>query len=484
MRRSLRHRLVVLVLALASLASLAMPAPASAWTGVAPQHVQPAAGYSGWGYIHGSGAAVTAWRWTQAGWIRSDTSVGTPAWLHPWSSEWAWAWMGGAWHAVPTSAAAVWACSAPTAQVSVAAAADVRRFNSSSAQVVAHLAAGSTVTTSCSNAFADASGDARVFLLVQAAGQSGYVDAAAFRRSGTAAQCGSSLQQQVDALPAGAVLDLGSCVFDGSLDARRPITIVGGTIRRGPGQTAVTVNADDVTIDGTRFEGGGVVVRVLQRDRFTVRNSTFVGQTETSIRLDGPSVDDALIEGNRIVQSVRTNHGYSPISGAGFGRGLNSRLVIRGNLIDQGPPGVAWFGIEVWDNAGLVIEGNDLRGAGTLISIPRSDGAVIRGNRFDMTQANWGIELADVDGAVFSDNVATGSGAAVGGFGWGWVQLHPGSGTVRNITIVRNRLSDYYNFVNLEGSGHTITDNCLNRVQFESRFQATGPITWARNGPC
>ncbi len=299
------------------------------------------------------------------------------------------------------------------------------------------------------------------------------------------ASCDTSLQSILDQAPDGAIVDLGTCVYTDPVDIHNPVTILHGTIRVPAGVTAVTVDADDVTIDSVKFEGGGFTVKVAGRDRTKILRSTFTDMTETSISLDGPGVDDALIEGNTIVQSIPNGDGYSPISAQGFGRGVNTNLVVRGNTIDQGGSGVAHFGIEVWDNTGLVIEGNNLRGLDTLISIPRSDGAIVRNNTFDFTSGSyWGVEVSDSDGVQIVDNVVLGRGASDGPDGRAFVQLQKGSGTVENVTIQRNKVSNLWALVNAAGSGHTITNNCLTDVSKIFAFKFDGPVTIADNETC
>ena len=273
-------------------------------------------------------------------------------------------------------------------------------------------------------------------------------------------------------------------MYTDPVDIRAPVTLMHGTIRVPGGTTAINVNADDVTINSTTFEGGGFTIRIHGRDRTRILRSTFTGMTETSIDLEGPSVDDTLIEGNTIVQAIPNEDGYSPISGQGPG-GMNRNLVIRGNTIDQGGEDVAWFGIEVWDNVGLVIEGNTLRGMKTLVSIPRSDGAIVRGNTFDFTgKAYWGIELSDISDARIVDNTVLGAGASIGLDGRAFVQLDAGSGTVERITIEGNHVSDLWSLVNAAGSGHVIRNNCLMEVTKLYTYEFAGPVTIVDNGPC
>jgi hypothetical protein len=296
--------------------------------------------------------------------------------------------------------------------------------------------------------------------------------------------CTTSLSTLIANASAGSTLNLGSCVYTSAISIGKPIHLVGGTFRLPAGFTAVNVNADDVTIESARFEGGGNTVQINQRDRTKILRSSFTGMTETSIRINGPSADDTLIEGNTITQRVVTGHGYSPVSGQGYGQGVNRNLVIRGNTIDQGPSGVAWFGVEVWDNVGLIIENNTLRGSSALVSIPRSDGAIVRNNQFDMTQAYWGIELADVDYAQVYGNNVWGNSASIGPDGRAFVQMHPGGGTSIGNVVRNNTISRYWAVVNAAGSGHQIMNNCTNGITKLYAYSFTGPVTISGNATC
>jgi hypothetical protein len=295
----------------------------------------------------------------------------------------------------------------------------------------------------------------------------------------------------LDATPAGGMADLGTCVYAGPAAVAtiaKPVTLLRGVIKP-TGFDAVSIRSNDVTIDGTTFDGGGWTIRIFGVDRTTVRRSTFVNMRETSISLVGPSVDDTLIEGNTIVQSVVTGASYSPISGSGPG-GTNRSLVIRGNSIDNGPGGVAHFGIEVWDNTGLLIEGNDLKGAGALLSIPRSNGAIVRSNTLDLTQAYWGMEIATMDNAQIVNNVA--AGVRTDQQWRALVQLHPGGGTVNGTLIAGNRLTNYAALLNAPpapppgkvAGPTTVRDNCLQNVGRVFWGTFAGPAVLTNNGPC
>jgi hypothetical protein len=297
--------------------------------------------------------------------------------------------------------------------------------------------------------------------------------------------CSTALSTLITNAAAGSTLNLGTCVYTSHTSITKAIRLYGGTYRLPLGATAISVNANDVTIESAKFEGGGWTVKVFGVDRTKILNSRFTGMSETSIRLEGPSVDGMLIEGNTIIQSVVTGQGYSSVSGLGYGRGMNNNLVVRNNFFDNGPSNVAWFGLEVWDNVGLVIEGNTFRGAGALISIPRSDGALIQSNTFDMTTAFWGMELADVDNAQVLNNTAFANGSIDMNTTWrALVQLHPGSGTVQNIRISGNKLTNYPALVNAAGSGHTVTNNCMNSVGRLNWGSWAGPVTISGNASC
>lgn len=279
----------------------------------------------------------------------------------------------------------------------------------------------------------------------------------------------------------GAVIDLGSGVYTAGATITKPVTLRGGTINQSG--TALHVRADDVTLEGVQFIGGNQTVQLWPGSRRTLRRCSFTLMTETSIRLQ-PGAHDTLIEAPNIVQSIGV--GYSPIAAndGGKGAGTFRNLVIRGGTIDNGPPIVSHMGCEVWAVSGLVIEDVAFRGSDVHISIPRSDGAIIRRCDFDLTQTPWAaIELSDVENAQVIDNVAHGKGPT--GSMWNaFVQLHPGSGAVRNITIARNRLTNFPALVNAAGDGHHIENNCLTSVGQLQWGQFTGPVTIIGNGPC
>lgn len=277
--------------------------------------------------------------------------------------------------------------------------------------------------------------------------------------SSSATTCPTNLQSAIDATPAGGTLDVTGCSFTGSFAIRRAITLA-----------------------GARFVDSAWTLQVSASD-VVLRDLTFERQRETSIRLTGAGTGPVLIERVRIVQTVNVGSGYSPISGACPGCRMHD-ITIRDSFVDQGPDGIAWGGLEVWDTDRLVIERNTLAGSGfALVSIPRSDGAVVRNNTFRLTQALWGIEAADVDDVVITGNTATGPNRYQRD-GMAFVQLHPGSGQVLRARITNNAIADLWALVNAAGAGHTITDNCLTRIVKVFAYSFAGAVTLERNGPC
>lgn len=297
--------------------------------------------------------------------------------------------------------------------------------------------------------------------------------------------CGSSAQAVLDATPSGGTVDFGSCIYNGAtLAFNKPITALRGIFKFTTFNT-VSIRSNDVTIDGATFEGGGDTIKIYGVDRTKILNSTFTGMSSTSIRLLAVGTDDTLIQGNTITQSLVNGTGYSPIAAndGGAGVGTFKNLTVRNNTIDQGGTNVGWFGVEVWGVAGLLIEGNTFRGRGPQISIPRSDGAIVQKNAFDLSKTFWVIELADIDNVQVLDNVATGVASGSSQFK-AFLQINKGSGTANNFKVTGNKLTNYDAFVNAGGQGHVITDNCLINVGRFNWDSWAGPVTIARNGPC
>jgi hypothetical protein len=255
----------------------------------------------------------------------------------------------------------------------------------------------------------------------------------------------------------------------------------------------VNVYADNVTIVGP----GRIDFLALRgADDFLLTGGVQFGAgNETPIRVywspTGDPVRNAVFEQFEVVHTgfPANGKGYSSASSGPDGPVYHEGVTFRDCLIDQRQYG--WGGIEVWKTHGLVIEGCEFRGnagAGAsidaAISIPRSDGAVIRNNTFDLSEHFWGIELADVDDALVEGNTVTG---IDDGRTWhAFVQMHPGSGQVLRNTIRGNTVSSLPALFNSHDAigGLTVADNCLSGVP--RLFWGPTPGSWTNtnNGAC
>jgi hypothetical protein len=271
--------------------------------------------------------------------------------------------------------------------------------------------------------------------------------------------------------------------------AGRGAAIEGGTIEipsADPLSTGLTIDADDVDIENVSFKGGGNVISVNGRDRVRIVGNSFEGQTGTAIALWGEErgSDDALIQGNRIAQTSTLK--ASPIASRGnegvlHGGIQNARPVIRDNVIDQGAGDLGWFGIELKQSAGALVERNNVRGGQVLVSLPESDGTIVRDNSLDLSgSAYWAIEIPNANDVLVEGNTIVGSGPASQDYA---VALNSGS---MRATVRGNQVRDVRTLFAVSGDGHMVTDNCLTNVTniFEYRSSGGANITFARNGPC
>ena len=102
-----------------------------------------------------------------------------------------------------------------------------------------------------------------------------------------------------------------------------------------------------------------------------------------------------------------------------------------------------------------------------------------------MTQAYWGIELADVDNAQVYGNNVWGNSGSIGRDGRAFVQMNPGlrNGRTQH-RPQQHRAASTGRWPTRPAPGHTITNNCLNEVNHLYNYSFTGPVTISGNGPC
>jgi hypothetical protein len=265
------------------------------------------------------------------------------------------------------------------------------------------------------------------------------------------------------------------------------VKITGGSIVRPSGDrwtASVQIRADNVTVKGVRFRGGGTGVGVYGKDRARIASNSFryLSGSAVAIWSEGVGADYTAITGNSIVQT-RTYH-VSPITsrgneGGSHGGVQNYGTVITSNSINQGNGSLGWFGIELKQSRGAIIEHNTIKGGTVLISLPETDAARIRYNTFDLRgSAHWGVEVGNAYDAAIDRNTFIGDGK----YGVDYAIIL-NSGSLR--TLARyNHAANLRTFFGVAGDGHRVTDNCLKSVGHLQEFMLNGGpnIIFARNG--
>ena len=278
-------------------------------------------------------------------------------------------------------------------------------------------------------------------------------------------------------------------VLAGHIQVAAPdVWIVGGAVELpadDPFAESITVDGDRTTIEGVTFHGGGLVISIKGRDGTQVLDNSFSGQSGTSVFVwgEGRGADDTLIEGNTIDQSA--GHDASPIASRAAeneSEGIfNRRIIVRGNRIDQGDETTGHFGIELKLSPDAIITDNDIRGGEALISLPDSDGAIVSGNRLDLTgSAYWGVEIANSDDVTVEDNTIVGDGQNSHD-----TAVSMNSGSLRAL-ISANSVRALSTLVDLTGDHHRIIDNCVVDVKDLTghRWSAGLDVDIERNGAC
>lgn len=162
--------------------------------------------------------------------------------------------------------------------------------------------------------------------------------------AGGVVSCGD-LQAQIDAAAAGSTLNVTGCTFGSGVTINKALTLVGGTINVATNTSAVTITANNVTLDGVTITGPGNTATgskpnytlyninsrgiyvsgsgVSRRTGIVIRNCTVSGFRGWGIYLLYPQ--GALIEDNTVTDIVYTGIGvYSDISS-----------IVSGNLVQR-----------------------------------------------------------------------------------------------------------------------------------------------------
>lgn len=267
------------------------------------------------------------------------------------------------------------------------------------------------------------------------------------------------------------------------------VKLIGGTIDRADNNrwiASVDIRANDVTVQSVKFRGGGTGINVLGHDRARIIGNNFRYLTGSAISIwsEGVGADKTLIYRNTISQSA-TNQ-VSPITSRGNdsdtrGGVQNLGTSIRYNWINQGVGNVGWFGVELKQSRGALIEHNTIKGGTVLVSLPETDKAVIRYNTFDLRGTpHWGVEVANARDIVIDRNTFVGDGSGGNDYA---ITLNTGS--LR--TYARyNRAIRLRTFFAIAGDGHRVTDNCYTSIAHIQEFALNGGsnIVFARNRRC
>ena len=249
---------------------------------------------------------------------------------------------------------------------------------------------------------------------------------------------------------------------------------------------SVQIRADYATIQSVLISGGGTGVGVYGKDYGRILSNRFTGLTGSAVSVwsEGVGADYTYIKSNQIDQTKTFQ--VSPITSrgnesGGHGGVQNYRTTIRGNIINQGAGNIGWFGIELKQSKGAVIEKNTMTGGIVLVSLPETDNALIRWNTFDLRgTAHWGIEVGNAYDATVTENTFIGDGRTGVDYA-----LEMNTNPLRTI-VTNNTASNIRTLVAIAGDYHQILDNCLTNVAYATEFMLNGGphIVVKGNGPC
>jgi hypothetical protein len=257
-------------------------------------------------------------------------------------------------------------------------------------------------------------------------------------------------------------LDLTGCSFAAGAIVSKPITIVGATVRPLPGTTAVTVEANDVTLDGltivgpqaTTYRDGEFGIMAGSRAsapvfRLVVRNSevSSFGKAGMWLRyvsdfvVENNNVHDIVYAGIMVISGTvgritgntvgrigmlksgvpggAENDAYN-IAVEDQGAPRSSDIVVDGNVIEDNP---YWHGLDTHGGLRITFSHNVVRRCSRALFLTASTASgsmatdiVVTGNQIlspDTVTFNLvPITLASVHGATFTGNTIAGWGSA------------------------------------------------------------------------
>jgi hypothetical protein len=264
----------------------------------------------------------------------------------------------------------------------------------------------------------------------------------------TPESCGT-LQGQINAAPAGSVLDLTGCSYTGTASIGKSLTLRGATLRSPAGQTGLMiarsgVTLDDVTIIGPQFatydgsENGIETVGGIAD--LTIRNSHVSRFGGICIR--AYKVTDLLITGSAVADCV-----YAGIMGLSLVRGsIDGNTIDRIGVLGSSANGGNAYGIAISaqdfatdpQSADTVVSDNTIRDVPTWHGLDTHAGIRIRFLRNIVRGSRHAIFVTGGNGSERSNGVIVDSNtvyAPSSNIQYGIVSVYSDNGRVSNNTI-------------------------------------------------
>ena len=226
------------------------------------------------------------------------------------------------------------------------------------------------------------------------------------------ASCGV-LQDAVDQAPEGAVIELGSGLYEGNVVIRKPLALKGtqpNVVVRGEGKgSVITVQSSFVTIEGLTVENSGgehqtvdAGITVRDADNVQIRNNTI---RNCLFGVNFEKTNKSVIEGNHI-SSLDASLG---LRGDGLRLWYSHNNLLKANETFGVRDNVFWYssGNRIVNNIGRdsryslhfmyadrnVLEHNQYRNNSVGIFLMFSEGSVLRGNFVSDSTGPFGIGI-------------------------------------------------------------------------------------------